>query len=79
VREKVRNNPEDKQVREEGGWGAVGASGSRANFPLQPMKEHGRSDTHTVACGGPHTAADEYALKKAAARGKDPRWPRAEV
>lgn len=57
----------------------VGAPGSGAKVPLQAMKDHGGSDVHTVAHGGPQDAADEYALKKAEACGKGPCWSRGKV
>lgn len=32
--------------------------------PLQPMKDHGRADIHTAACGGPPATAGGHALNE---------------
>lgn len=43
--------------------------------PLQPMKEHARTDIHTAACGGPSTTAGGRALNEDASQGV-PHWRR---
>lgn len=82
VRKCQRNRPENTKVSEQGGWGCAPRTRTKTSLQtvmktmvtqaafLQPKEDHGGSDTHPSACGGIHSAASAYALKKAVACGE---------
>lgn len=71
-KKKVRNNPENTKVSEEGRGGGTPSTKEQI-APAACGEDHTRADNHTAAHGGPHARTGGYSLKGTAAHEKEPR------